>query len=120
MQKIVVLNSKGGSGKTTLTTNLVSSLVCNGTKPALIDLDPQGSSTRWLDNRPASLPRIEGVEGYAQSPQVTKTWLLRTPEDCDLAVIDTPAALSRADLISATRGTTKIKINSNKKAHLKS
>ena len=104
MQKIVVLNSKGGSGKTTLTTNLVSSLVCSGTKPALIDLDPQGSSTRWLANRPASLPGIAGIEGYAQSLQVTKTWLLRTPEDCDLAVIDTPAALSRADLISATRG----------------
>ena len=104
MQKIVVLNSKGGSGKTTLTTNLVSSLVCSGTKPALIDLDPQGSSTRWLANRPASLPGISGIEGYAQSLQVTKTWLLRTPENCDLAVIDTPAALSRSDLISATRG----------------
>jgi chromosome partitioning protein len=35
---------------------------------------------------------------------VTKTWLLRTPPDCDLAVIDTPASLSRADLVSATRG----------------
>ena len=104
MQKIVVLNPKGGSGKTTITTNLVSSLVCAGTKPALIDLDPQGSSTRWLANRPASLASVSGIEGYAQSLQVTKTWLLRTPEHCDLAVIDTPAALSRSDLISATRG----------------
>lgn len=104
MQKIVVLNSKGGSGKTTLTTNLVSSLVCSGTKPALIDLDPQGSSTRWLANRPASVPAIAGTEGYAQSLQVTKTWLLRTPADCDLAVIDTPASLSRSDMVSATRG----------------
>ena len=82
----------------------IAGKINDGTKPALIDLDPQGSSTRWLANRPASLASVSGIEGYAQSLQVTKTWLLRTPEHCDLAVIDTPAALSRSDLISATRG----------------
>ena len=104
MRKIVVMNSKGGSGKTTVTTNLVSALSCTGLRPALIDLDPQGSSTRWLANRPASLASIIGTEGFQNSLQVTKTWHLRTPENSDLAVIDTPAGLTRQELISATRG----------------
>ena len=94
---------EGWFRKTTVTTNLVSALSCTGLRPALIDLDPQGSSTRWLANRPASLASIIELKGF-KTFQVTKTWHLRTPENSDLAVIDTPAGLTRQELISATRG----------------
>ena len=51
MQKIVLLNPKGGSGKTTIAINLASYFAVCGLKPTLMDLDAQGSSTRWLSKR---------------------------------------------------------------------
>jgi chromosome partitioning protein len=47
MHKVVVLNRKGGSGKTTLATNLAAYYANEGERVALMDYDPQGSSTRW-------------------------------------------------------------------------
>ena len=60
MQKILVINSKGGCGKTTLATNLASHFASSDIKTALLDFDPQGSSTRWLKLRPESRPPIYG------------------------------------------------------------
>jgi len=51
MQRILVLNPKGGSGKTTVATNLASYYAGRGQRPLLSDNDPQGSSTRWLKKR---------------------------------------------------------------------
>src|SRR5580704_16517117 len=42
MQRIVVLNPKGGSGKTTIAINLASYLASRGHTPVLMDYDPQG------------------------------------------------------------------------------
>ena len=55
MRKIVIVNSKGGSGKTTIAINLAATLAAEGGTPALLDIDPQGSSTRWLGQRPTCL-----------------------------------------------------------------
>ncbi len=52
MQRIIVLNPKGGSGKTTIASNLAACYAANGERPALMDLDSQGSSMRWLRKRP--------------------------------------------------------------------
>ena len=51
MQRIVVLNAKGGSGKTTIAINLASYLASHGHVPVLMDFDPQGSSVRWVKKR---------------------------------------------------------------------
>lgn len=48
MQRILVLNPKGGSGKTTIATNLASYFASQGDRPLLQDNDPQASSSRWL------------------------------------------------------------------------
>ena len=59
MKTIVIANRKGGVGKTTLTRNLA---VAAGDQAAIIDLDPQGTLTDWLEAREAEYPTlIRGV-----------------------------------------------------------
>ncbi len=57
LQKIVLLNPKGGSGKSTIATNLAAYYAWKGLNTALMDTDPQGSGIRWLKLRPRNLPR---------------------------------------------------------------
>ena len=54
MRSIMVLNSKGGSGKSTVATNLASYYATQGKRVVLVDLDPQSSSLDWLAARPSS------------------------------------------------------------------
>ena len=61
MQTVLVANPKGGSGKTTLATNVAGWLAGKRRDVLLRDLDPQRSSTEWLERRPALFPRIAGA-----------------------------------------------------------
>lgn len=47
MTTIAVLNPKGGSGKTTLSTHLARAFHRRGAKVLLVDSDPQGSASDW-------------------------------------------------------------------------
>ena len=93
MQRIVVLNPKGGSGKTTIAINLAACFAANGERPALMDLDPQASSMRWLRKRPNEAPPIHGIAAFERSAAVTRSWQTRIPADCRAVIIDTPAAI---------------------------
>jgi chromosome partitioning protein len=104
MQRIVVLNPKGGSGKTTIASNLAACYAANGERPTLMDLDPQGSSMRWLRKRPNEAPPIHGIAGFEKSATVTRSWQTRIPSDCRVVIIDTPAAIDPHDLPDLTRG----------------
>lgn len=61
MRKILVVNSKGGCGKTTVATNLAVALSARGEDVALADADRQKSSLSWAKRRPKNLVRIEGL-----------------------------------------------------------
>jgi chromosome partitioning protein len=97
-RRVVVLNPKGGSGKTTLATNLVAYYATQGLSPTLMDYDPQASSTRWLRKRGPELPAIHGIAAFERNLRVTRSFLLRAPIGCDWLVADTPAAVPAQDI----------------------
>lgn len=104
MLRVVVLNPKGGSGKTTIATNLAAGFAARGELPALKDLDPQASSMRWLGKRPDDRPAIHGIAGYACKASATRSWQLRAPPECTVLITDTAAAIEATRFAELTRG----------------
>lgn len=96
MQTILIANPKGGTGKTTLATNVAGWIAGKRQGVAIADLDPQQSASEWLARRPALFPpigrwnpdtrRAEGIEGTAD-------WL----------VVDSPAGAKGEALNDAVR-----------------
>ncbi len=97
--RVAIMNAKGGCGKTTVATNLVSHCVLQGYPAALFDYDPQGSSNRWLNSRPAARPSIYGVAAY-EPPKagITRSWQLRIPAGTRYVIRDTPAGYTGIEL----------------------
>lgn len=91
MRHIMVLNAKGGCGKSTLATNIASYFANEGAEVALADYDPQRSGLDWLERRPDNRPKIAGVAAY-------KDGLRRVPRSADFLVIDAPARSHGAEL----------------------
>ena len=65
------MNAKGGSGKTTVATNLAGYFARKGASVALADFDPQGSSIDWLRQRRGNLPKIIGLEASEKFPKLS-------------------------------------------------
>jgi len=105
MQRITVINVKGGCGKTTIATNLASAYACQGRDTTLIDYDSQGSSMYWLNLRPDSASRINGIAAYPSNRPVTRSWQLRLPPETERVIVDTPAGLKGLDLVDQLKGT---------------
>jgi len=103
--RVVIANAKGGSGKTTMATNLVSAYCAKGVSTALFDFDLQGSSMAWLGLRSSDLPEIHGVPAYRmEHGGATRSWALRVPPEVQRVVVDTPAGLSGAALRDQLKG----------------
>ena len=92
MRRILVVDRKGGVGKTTLVTNLAAAYAQGGKRTALIDADPQGSSLRWCARRPEGVPGVLGIDGTRRNA------LAQVPEDTERLLIDTPAGATAAQL----------------------
>ena len=92
MKAILIANPKGGSGKTTLSTNIAGYLASRGRRVAMLDLDRQKSATQWLSNRPRHLPGIELMQAEAGRDA-----------PIDSLVIDSPAGLHGKNLEHALR-----------------
>ena len=86
MRTIMVMNAKGGCGKTTLATNVATWFADDGARVAIADLDPQRSSLDWLDARRdyTGIPDIQGIDGAGKA--------VRPPRGTDFLVYDVPAA----------------------------
>ncbi|HEX3842816.1 MAG TPA: ParA family protein [Steroidobacteraceae bacterium] len=108
MNRIVVLNPKGGSGKTTIATNLAGYFAALKQKPVLMDFDPQGSSLRWVRKRPPALPPIHVINAFERDPRITRTFQLRVPDFSTHVIVDTPAAVEARLLPELIRDARKI------------
>jgi chromosome partitioning protein len=61
MPIIAVVNAKGGTGKTTVATNLATLFATRQTEILLVDADPQQSALEWQRDRPAHLPQVSVI-----------------------------------------------------------
>lgn len=96
MQDIIIINPKGGCGKSTIAMNLAGFFACWGVSVGLVDLDPQASCLDWLQARPAERPGLRGwadirsSEGYA--------------DELDYRIIDVPSSCFDEHIQSLMRG----------------
>lgn len=91
---LVVLNGKGGVGKTTTSVNLAAAF-SERESVLLVDADPQGSASWWCD-------RTRGNIGFDLAKETNPTLLrgLRKVDTYDVVVVDTPPALN-SDALAA-------------------
>ncbi len=95
MRTILVMNSKGGCGKSTLATNLAAHHALHGYKVAIADHDPQASSLEWLKARPAERPAILGIDALRAGE--------RAPRDTDVLILDAPAGVDGTELTALVK-----------------
>ena len=95
MRTIMLLNSKGGCGKSTLATNLAAYYASQNKSVALADFDPQGSSMEWLAARPEGRPPIYGISGWRD--------VVRPPRQTEYMILDVPAGCRGPQLTALVR-----------------
>ena len=95
MRKIMLLNAKGGCGKSTMATNLASYYASQGKSVVIADFDPQGSSMEWIEARAQDRPSIAGIAAWREP--------LRVPRSTDYVIMDVPAGSRGAELTALVR-----------------
>jgi len=93
MQTILIINSKGGSGKTTLATNIASYFASKNKKTTIMDYDPQGSSLHWLKIRSTNANTIHAADAAAQKGNLMRSLQMYIPENTEKLIIDAPAGV---------------------------
>lgn len=99
---IAVLNQKGGTGKTTITTNLAHAFALDDYQVMVVDADPQGSARDWREANPDGPIPVVGLDRETlpkDLPAITQgyDWVLidGAPQVAKL----TAAAVKAADLV---------------------
>jgi len=93
MKTVLVASSKGGVGKTTIATHLAAQSALEGLRTALVDADPQESSTRWAQRRAGLESAVLPLDGTRR-----KAWRKQLPDDTQRLVIDAAAGAMADDL----------------------
>ena len=98
---ITVFNQKGGSGKSTLSIQLAGAVVKRGYSCLLIDMDPQGTSSRWASSAPENSPFPASVMSLAPMEGKMHREVRNYIDKFDIIIIDCPPALDSAAPSSA-------------------
>jgi len=93
MKTTLVINPKGGAGKTTIATNLASYFAAAHTPVTLMDYDPQGSSLNWLRLRPPEANRIHAANAAPEKFGRLRSFDMYVPPETRQLVIDAPAGV---------------------------
>jgi len=95
MRTIMLLNAKGGCGKSTIASSLASYYAADGQKVALVDFDPQRSSLEWLAARSEDDWEIIGIDGTAKEVAI--------PRNLDVVIYDVPAGVRGKELTAMVK-----------------
>jgi chromosome partitioning protein len=103
MHVLALVTQKGGSGKSTLAVGIAVAAMGNGERVALVDADPQGTISKWIERRGHPYPRIVRI---ADPAEIEGALVRLEAEGIWLTAIDTAAtnnalamrAIARADL----------------------
>lgn len=96
MRTILVVNPKGGCGKTTIATNLAGYYASKGVPTSLVDLDQQRSAYQWAMSRPRTAAKID-VHTEVQNQYETRRVILDCPAQIDLGL--TSELINESDVI---------------------
>jgi chromosome partitioning protein len=94
MKTTLVINPKGGSGKTTIAINLATCFAAENIPTTLMDYDPQASSLTWLRSRAANAPTIHGANGAPEKYGRLRSFEMYVPPHTQQLIIDAPAGAS--------------------------
>ncbi|MBB5207531.1 ParA family protein [Chiayiivirga flava] len=92
MLSILVASSKGGVGKTTVSTNLAAYFALAGKHTAMVDADRQGSARLWCEKRANLDAVVLPLDGTRRG------WDRQLPDDTQRLVVDGPAGAMADDL----------------------
>jgi len=93
MKTVLVASSKGGAGKTTIATHLAAQSALDGLRTALVDADPQASSTRWAQKRAGLDSAVLAIDGTRR-----KGWRKQVPDDTQRVIVDGAAGAMADEL----------------------
>lgn len=106
MNTTLVINAKGGVGKTTITTNLASYFASRQIPTTIADFDPQSSSLNWLNQRPPEANKIFGADLAPRHGTALQGGRRQIPRETQQLILDAPAGPSRLllqDLLGRTQ-----------------
>jgi chromosome partitioning protein len=93
MKTVLVASSKGGAGKTTIATHLAAQSAIDGLRTALVDADPQASSTRWAQKRAGLDSAVLAIDGTRR-----QAWRKQVPDDTQRVIVDGAAGAMADEL----------------------